>query len=75
MNQPLLIDVQEGTLGDEGDTVGNNIDNYVPEDEQNDEEERDNQERVNQPEETNENVRRNLRVTIQDYGAGIPLPH
>ena len=70
LNRPFLIDVVEGTIGslEEGDEGQTDInENYVEEDAEN--------HQAGMLEENDNNVRRRLRVSIQDYGAGIPLPH
>ena len=70
LNRPFLIDVVEGTIGslEEGDEGQTDInENYVEEDEDN--------HQAGMLEENDNNVRRRLRVSSQDFGAGIPLPH
>ena len=68
LNRPFVIDVVEGTIGNPeevGEGEGDN-ENYVEDDEEN---------QVASMREENDNDKRSLRVSIQDYGAGIPLPH
>ena len=71
VNRPLVVDVAEGTPGlEEGDSNANNLENYQHEENLNDEE-GENVQNVENEEPDENDVRRNLRVSIQDFGAGI----
>ena len=64
LNRPIVVDVEEGTLGREEESNANNLDNYQPEENLNDEE-GENVQNVDDNEELDENdIRRNLRVSI-----------
>ena len=69
LNRPFVIDVVNGTIGtleEEEEDETDRYDNYIEDDKEDQE--------VSVADEIN-NDRRRLRVSIQDYGAGIPLPH
>jgi hypothetical protein len=69
MNRPFVVDYEEGKVGEyENDDVndGDNLDDILDAEEGVTDEETDNNPK--------ENVPRILRVTVQDFGSGIPLP-
>jgi hypothetical protein len=69
MNRPFVVDYEEGKVGEyENDDVndGDNLDDILDAEEGVTDEETDNNPK--------ENVPRILRVTVQYFGSGIPLP-
>ena len=65
LNRPLVVDYEEGRIGlEENDgTAWDDFNLEVTDDAE------------VEPSETGGNVRRILRVTVQDFGSGIPLPY
>ena len=70
LNRPFVVDYEEGLDGDFDDGEADRIDaldNFNPGDEDNNIEDESN-------EDSEEIVPRDARVTVQDFGSGIPLP-